>query len=229
MTFTLAFYIDPQTHFPLVEIPGQDFALFWLPITKVQIEYFLSETIDSQFDRAWYHERLRNNPRIMPEELIAQNLVQAFLTHITFYEARAFSKWYGKDFDLPTSEEWQRAMRTFDQIPAHSAFVEQVLNLPGLHPRARLLIRSCENALPGYQRLRDTSERKLSHQLMLRSGILEYVYQDAAYNRCGACGSSLQSGRYDNSGQDTFLPLRHADVGDRMPKLGLRPIRRRSK
>jgi hypothetical protein len=229
MTLTLSFHVDPRTHFPLVEVPGQDFALFWMPVTKVQIEYFLSETIDSQFDRAWYHERLRNNPRIMPEKLIAQNLLQAFLTHITFYEASVFSQWYGKGFDLPTSEEWYRTLRAFDQIAAHPAFVEQILDLPNIHPRARLLVQSCENALPGYQRLRDTSERKLSHQLMLRSGMLEYVYQDTAYNRCGACGLSLQSGRYGNSGQDTFLHLRHEDVGDRMPNLGLRPILRRPK
>ena len=229
MTLTLSFSIDPRTHFPLVEVPRQDFALFWIPVTKVQIEYFLSETIDSQFNRAWYHERLRNSQRIMAENLTAQNLVQAFLTHITFYEASAFSKWYGKGFDLPTSEEWQRALQTFDQVAAHPAFVEQVLNLPGIHPRARLLVQSCENALPGYQRLRDPAERRLSHQLMLRSGILEYVYQDTAYNRCGACGSSLQSERYGNPSQNVFQPLRHPDVGDRMPNLGLRPILRRSR
>lgn len=227
MTLTLSFYVDPRTHFPLVEVPGQDFALFWLPMTKVQIEYFLSDAVDSQFDRAWYHERLRSNPRITPEQLTAQNLLQAFLTHISFYEASVFSRWYGKGFDLPTSEEWHRALRTFDQVAADPDFVEQILALPAIHPRARLLVQSCENALPGYQRLRDASERRLSHQLLLRSGMLEYVYQDTAHNRCGACGSSLQSGRYGNAGQDLFLPLRNADIGDRMPNLGLRPILRK--
>ena len=74
MTDTLTFFLDQRTHFPLVVVPGQDFALFWLPLTKVQIEYFLSETTDSQFDRAWYDGRLRNNPRITPEQLTAQTL-----------------------------------------------------------------------------------------------------------------------------------------------------------
>lgn len=229
MKETLTFFVDPKTRFPLLEVPGQNFALFWLPVTKIQIEYFLSDTLDSQFDRTWYHARLRVNPRIMPEQLNAQNLLQAFLTHISFYEARVFSHWYGKHFDLPTEEEWHQAQWAFEQIAAHAEYVQQILQLPALHPRARLLIQACENALPGYQRLRDPSERKLSHQLLLRAGILEYVYQDTLYDRCGACGSSLQAGRNSTSGQNTFQPLRNADIGDRMLNLGLRPILRSSK
>lgn len=219
MIDTLTFFVDPQTHFPLIEVLGQDFALFWLPVTKIQIEYFLSDTPDSQFDRTWYDARLRSNPRIIPEQLNAQNLLQAFLTHISFYEACVFSQWYGKHFDLPTTEEWHRAQRAFEQIAAHPNYVQQILNLPTIHPRARLLVQACENTLPGYQRLRDPFERKLSHQLLLRAGILEYVYQDTSYNRCGACGSSLQTSRHSTSAQDTFQPLRNADTGDRMPNL----------
>jgi hypothetical protein len=220
MTFTLSFLTDPQTRFPLIKIPGLNFALFWLPVTKVQIEYFLSETIDSRFDRAWYHERLRNNPRIVPEQITTQYLVRAFLTHITFYEARAFSQWYGRGFDLPTAEEWQRALYTLDQIEANNSFIEQLVNLPDIHPRARLLVRFSENALQGFQHVKDVSQRRLSHQLMLRSGILEYVYQDATRNSCGACGRDNRQG--------AFQPLRHPDTGDRIPNLGLRPILRLS-
>ena len=222
MTLALSFHVDPRTYFPLVEVPGQDFALFWLPLTKVQIEYFLSDTIDRQFDRAWYHERLRANPRISPEKLTAQNLMQAFLTHITFYEARVFSQWYGKGFDLPTSEEWHKALQAFERETAHPAFVQQILALLNLHPRARLLVQSCENVLPDYQRLRDPSERRLSHQLLLRSGILEYAYQDTAYNRCEACGSLGRSG---NVGQASTL--RDAADGARISNLGMRPILRK--
>ncbi len=220
MTLTLSFLTDPRTRFPLIEIPGQDFALFWLPLTKVQIEYFLSETIDSRFDRAWYHERLRNNPRIVPEQITTQYLVRTFITHITFYEARALSQWYGRGCDLPTAEEWHRALYTLDQITADASFIEQLVNLPDIHPRARLLVRSCENALPGFQHIKDASQRRLSHQLMLRSGILEYVYQDATRTSCGACGRDNRPG--------SFQPLRHADTGDRISNLGLRPILRRS-
>ena len=100
----LTFAFDPQTRFPLVEVPGQDFALFRLPLTKVQIEYFLSDNMNSRFDRAWYRERLRANPRVTSENLAAQNLAQAFITNITFNEARVFSDWYGRGYDLTTSE-----------------------------------------------------------------------------------------------------------------------------
>ena len=224
MMVQLTFRVDPRTHFPLVEVPGQAFALFWLPLTKVQIEYFLSDTIDSQFDRAWYRERLRTNPRVASENLVAQNLMQAFITDITFYEARVFSQWHGRGYDLPTTEEWHQALHTFETVAAHPSFVEQIMALSDLHPRARLLVQACEKALPTYQRMRDLAERRLSHQLMMSTGILEYVYQDATHTRCEACGSSLQVMRSGLPGQNTTMALQHPDQGDRMAALGVRPV-----
>ncbi len=218
----LTFRVDPRTRFPLVEVPGQDFALFWLPLTKVQIEYFLSGDISSRFDRAWYLERLRANPRVTFGNLAAQNLAQAFITDITFNEARVFSRWFGRNYDLPTNEEWHRALRIFETVAAHPAFVEQILALPDLHPRARLLVQACEKALPDHQRMRDLSGRRLSHQMMMSLGILEYVYMDTARTRCGACGSSLQIMTSGTPGQSTTMALRDPDQGDRMAVLGVR-------
>ena len=226
MTVPLLFRVEPRTRFPLIEVPGQDFALFWLPLTKVQVEYFLCDTIDSQFDRAWYGKRLQKTRRVSPEQLVARNLPQAFITDITFHEARIFSEWYGPGYDLPTTEEWHRALRAFEAVAAHSAYVEQILALPDLHPRARLLIDACEKALPSYQQVRDLSERKLSHQLMMSLGILEYVYQDATRTRCEACGTSFQVMRSGPPDQSTVLALRHPDQGERMAVLGVRPLLR---
>jgi diadenosine tetraphosphatase ApaH/serine/threonine PP2A family protein phosphatase len=220
MTEPLALRIDPLTRFPLVEVPGQGFALFWLPLTKIQAEYFLSDTIVSRFDRAWYRERLRTNPRVTPQGLKAWNLAQAFLTDITFAEARMISRWYGPDYDLPTSQQWQQALRSFAALPADPAFVQRVLAEPGLHLRAASLIQACEQALPAYQRV---AGRRLSHQLMLSPGILEYVYQDAARTRCEACGSSFQVMR---AGSGTTLALRDPQQGERMATLGVRPLLR---
>lgn len=222
MSSTLSFTVDPRTHFPVVEVPGQDFALFWLPLTRVQIEYFLADTQDGQFDRSWYDRLQKASPRITAEEIVAQNLPRAFLTHLTFYEARVFSKWY-EGFDLPTAEEWQRAQHVFAQEPAQPSLIEQILALPKLHPRASLLVQFCEKALPTYQRLGNPA-RSVAHQMMLSSGILEYVYLDATYNRCGACGAAPFSG---NTGQPIVLTLRYPEIGDRRRDLGLRPILRR--
>lgn len=224
MMMPLTFRLDARTRFPLVEVPGQNFALFWLPLTKVQLEYFLSDTIDSQFDRAWYRERLRANPRVTFENLAAQNLAQAFITDITFYEARVFSRWYGQGYDLPTTEEWHRALHTFEAIEACSAFVEQIMALPGLHPRARLLVQACEEALLAYRRIQNLAERRLSHQLMMSQGLLEYVYHDTAHTHCEACGSSPLVIRSSAPGQRVSLSLRNPNHGDRMAVLGVRPL-----
>jgi diadenosine tetraphosphatase ApaH/serine/threonine PP2A family protein phosphatase len=216
----LALSVDPQTRFPLVEVPGQGFALFWLPLSKIQAEYFLSDTIVSRFDRAWYRERLRANPRVTPEDLKAWNLARAFLTDITFAEARIISRWYGPGYDLPTSQQWQQALRSFAALPALPAFLDQFRDLTGLHPRALRLLQACEQALPAYQRVAD---RRLSHQLMLSPGLLEYVYQDAAHTRCEACGSSPQVMR---AGAGTTMDLRDPQQGERMATLGVRPLLR---
>jgi hypothetical protein len=222
----LTFRVDPHTRFPLVDVPGQGFALFWLPLTKVQIEYFLSDNTDRQFDRAWYRERLRAQPRVIPEKLSAHNLVQAFITSITFDEARVFSRWYGQGYDLPTTEEWYQALHIFEKVAADPAFIEQIMALPELHPRARLLIQACEKALPAYQRIRDFSEYRLSHQMMMSPGILEYVYQDGNHSLCAACGFSPHVISSAPPGQGVARSLLSPKLGDRMASLGVRPLLR---
>jgi len=209
----LEFRVDPQTHFPLVQVPGENFALFWLPLTKVQAEYMLCEWPDSQFDRTWYQARLSGNGRVSPTQVAAANLVQTFLTHILFSEARDFCHWYGPACDLPTSEEWQRALHAFEQTPADSTTLQQILKLQDLDPRARQLVLACANALTSRQR--QSAQTNLAQLLQLRPGfMLEYVYADATRNSCGACGG-YQSG---------FQPLRKPLEGGRMINLGLRPI-----
>jgi len=225
MTRTLTFRLDPRTHFPLVEVPGQNFALFWLPLSKIQAEYFLSDTIERPFDRAWYRERLRVNPREVPENLTPSNLIQAFLTGILFDEARKCSEWFGKGFGLPHSSEWQRALAVFEMESADPAYVQQILALPYLHPRARQLVIACEDALPVFQRQNNPANRKLAHQLMLQAGIFEYVYQDGSANRCEACGTPQHLGR---AASETTRTLLHPDQGERMGNLGMRPIIRYS-
>jgi hypothetical protein len=157
---------------------------------------------------------------------VAQNLTQAFLTDITFQEARVFSQWYGQGYDLPTVEQWRRALRTFEAIEAHPAFVERLLALTELHPRARLLVQTCSQALPAYQRMRDMTGRRLSHQLMLSPGILEYAYQDDTHTRCQACGQSFQVLRSGSVGPGTIMDLSRPQQGERMPMLGVRPVLR---
>lgn len=83
--------IEPKTRFPMVNVPETNYALAWLPVTKIQIEYFLCETMDSQFDRSWYLERLKYSPRVPTEQLTVDNVRQAFIANLLF-RARSFEE-----------------------------------------------------------------------------------------------------------------------------------------
>lgn len=217
--------IEPVTRFPMIKIPRTNYALALLPVTKIQIEYFLCETLDGQFNRRWYQERLDSSPRVPLEQLTSTNVRQVFMTDLLFYEARTLSQWWGKYFDLPTVEEWRHALEIFDQIPAQDDFIERIVAMPDLHPRAQLLLHKVEQTVKGDSRLFNTQERKLSHQLLMRAGILEYTYKDTRYNACTACGSQRFSSGKESAFEQSFLtPLHNVNTGERIRNLGFRLV-----
>jgi hypothetical protein len=233
MTFPFIISLDPKTRFPMLEMPDQNFAITWLPVTKIQIEYFLSETMDSRFDRTWYNRRLKDNARVSWRTLNARNFSQAFITGMTFDEVQALSRWWGDRFDIPTIAEWQAALHIFDQVVAQENFINEIVATTDIHPRAGRLIRQLENTLVNNRLQLKSLERKLSHQMLMRSGILEYAYENAQRNSCAACGqpdSVLRASRArgEDLAQDQPTKLRHPDIGERMGSLGFRLIVRRN-
>ncbi|HVB24386.1 MAG TPA: hypothetical protein VNG51_20780 [Ktedonobacteraceae bacterium] len=217
--------VEPKTRFPLVVVPETNYALAWLPVTKIQIEYFLCETMDSQFDRRWYLERLKHSPRVTTEELTIDTIRQTFMTHLLFHEARTLSGWWGRDTDLPTLAEWRKALDIFDQVAAHDDFVEEVAAMPGLHPHARFLLRRVEQILSSRSYSHTAQTRLFSHQLLMRSGILEYVYKDEHRDSCVACGSLQRFSERVRPFEESFITqLRSADTGERIQHLGFRLI-----
>jgi hypothetical protein len=227
MKLPVAISIEPKTGFPVVAIPQTNYALSWLPVTKLQIEYFLCETMDSQFDRNWYLERLRNNPRVTTAQLTVGNFRQTFMTNVLFHEARVLIREWGNEFDLPTVEEWHHALQAFDRIEAQEDFVEEVAAMSGLHLRARLLLSQVEHAAKNLPRPRTMPMRLFSHQLLMRSGISEYVYKDEHRNTCLACGSTQRFAEQEHTFEESFLTqLRSAQTGDRVPTLGFRLLMR---
>lgn len=221
--------VEPKTRFPVVGVPGTNYALAWLPMTKLQIEYYLCETMDSQFDRNWYQACLQRSPRVSMEELNADTVRQAFIGNLLFHEARRLSREWGRYFDLPTLEEWRTALLAFDQVEAQDDFVAEVLALPALHPRARLLLHRVEAIVKSESRSQTIGARPFSHQLLMRSGILEYTYADESRNACVACGSPRRFSARERTFEEGFVTrLLRADIGERRPNLGFRLIVRRS-
>src|SRR5581483_6750317 len=135
-----------RTGFPVLEMPTQPFDILWLPVTKVQFEHFLVDT--GAFDNAWYQDKLQNyNPRISAGNLGVTNYWQAFMTGILPGEAIRYAEWVGRGSDLPTAQEWKRALTTLAGWPADRVFLDAVLRLSGLNVRARLLIQKIHQVL----------------------------------------------------------------------------------
>lgn len=219
--------IEEKTRFPLISVPGTNYEFAWLPLTKIQVEYFLCQTPDSQFDRSWYQECLKGSPRVTMEQLGFDTVRHVFMGNLLFQEARILSRYWGRDFDLPTMEEWRKALVAFDQVEARDDFIEEIVAMPDLHPRARLLLHRVEQILKDEPRPRSRSTRFLSHQLLMRSGIAEYAYKDEYRNVPVACGSLRRFSDREGSFEESFVTqLRRADWGERVPNLGFRLIAR---
>ena len=177
-----------RTNFPMVRIEQFDCYVNFLPITKIQFEYFLCDRVASRgFDEAWYHQRLQQNPRCAPSQVNSDNFHNAFLTSIKpNVETQLFGEWLvGPDYvaKLPELAEWNAI---YDALKAESEInFSEVQNLEGINRRAVELIRNlrslnrasivANSPFAGGAQSSNNSVRKLTHQLLYQGGILEWV------------------------------------------------------
>lgn len=100
---------DEQTGYPLVVFPGLPFEVGFLPLTWVQLEYFLVETQDRRFDAAWYQRRTEETLRTSPTAITPSNVEGLFVRGLTLQEVQMIGRWWGGDrFFVPAASEWQR-------------------------------------------------------------------------------------------------------------------------
>lgn len=226
MTVPFTLSLD-RTGFPVLETSALPFGILWLPVTKIQFEHFLVDT--GAFDNVWYQDKLQNfNPRISAGNLGVTNYWQAFMTGILPFEAARYAEWAGHGSDLPTAQEWKRALTTLASWPAGRAFYDAVLHLPGLNDRARLLIQKLDQVL---QEERDqlSDGSFLCDQMAMRLGVFELTYEDSLRRSFCCWGQPNRRfvGGINNPLRDV-TPNRFTDKnGIRMKTLGFRLILRR--
>lgn len=179
------FVRQDKVGFPIIWIPPLNSYIHWLPFTKIQMEYFLSETTDSTFNEDWYNVLLDSNNRVAPGSIRPDNYWQAFLTGITAVEARRVSSWYNGE--LMTAQEWQTAYRFLrESSPANFPYMRDILNL-SLRPRVALMLRNLDSIvglLPRY------GQPTVADQCFMRGGVMEYVYEDDRRNTFAGYGQT---------------------------------------
>lgn len=206
--------LDAQTAFPMYKLKDFDFSVMWLPVTKIEVEYFLSETDDSRFDSQWYKSCLATNPRRSAHTIGVRDYWRVFMTGITFEEVQVLRQWW-RGFDLPTKAEWIAVLEALDQYPANPDYVQTICQHPGLNQRARILIERLEYLN------QSQPNRTLANQVLLRDGIEEYVYTNQSSLTCSLQGYPP---RQLNGGRQT--ELRNFHYGLAAQGIGFRLIRR---
>jgi hypothetical protein len=171
---------DPSG-FPMVWIEEIGAFMHWMPVTKIQFEKFIAATADPLFDDAWYRRILNLNPRVAIPEIGPENYSNTFLTGILPEEARRFAAWYGKEYALPTVEEWRMAYAALAVVPAQPGELSDLLEGAGELVRSALTrIEAASTAAerPGRKRTR-------ADQMLMRLGMLEWAEQAGGVSWAG--------------------------------------------
>jgi hypothetical protein len=199
--------------------------LHWVPVTKVQFEYFLCDRPNSRFDQTTYDTLLSLNERCSPREVQAKDYWRAFLTGIKPDEAQLFADWCRDeskdtsvvDFILPTREKWFEAYTALKAMPP-IPLEEELKGLP-LKPRAKTILERLETAATPQ---RQDASRTLADQMLLRLGVMEWVRCEDKQRPWGAYGQPSRkfcSQLYNlDAGKPQFVP----NVDKRMGAYGFR-------
>lgn len=220
--------LDPSG-FPLIDLPELNFAIHWLPVTKIQIEYFLTVVNDSKYDQAWYEHLLsKYGERVSPSSARTSDYWNLFITGILPAEAQRFSQYCGRGYDLPTAAEWRDAFRILSNINASQEYLESVLETTNLRERTQRLIKKVESITSSESSQLD-SPRKLADQMLMRLGIMEYVYEDDQRNTFAGFGQPSRGlGGILISPRDGIpQKLTNRTEGLRLKQYGFRLIKRK--
>ena len=177
--------ITDRAGFPLLWVEETDTYLHWLPVSKVQFEYFLCAATDSRLDDKWYEQILGLNPRITPAGIRVRNYWKSFLTGVLPDEARRFSRWCGEEYEIPSLEDWFATYKVLrGKEPLDIRWKEE---LPNLKPRALRIIENVEKASISLAKSARRS-RSLADQMLMRYGVMEWVELQGGRQSWGGMG-----------------------------------------
>jgi hypothetical protein len=197
---TIHVITDDKTHFPMLEIENIGFFTLW-PITKIQFEMYMSE-VNRLGDR-WYDEILSCNPRVSYRQVNKTNYEQLFITGLHIEEVHSFSEWFGKDFRIPTVQEWREVYRLMDNLPCFEPPAD--MSYPANQIWKKLIKIS-------------TPPIKFS---MMKDGVVDWVSQGNSYVGIGA----PRNGFYQAAWNPLTDTVKKIKPDERLNYLGFRLIR----
>lgn len=208
-----------STGFPMLWVDKMGLYVQWLPVTKIQLEYFLCATNDTTFDENWYYQVNQFNPRIAPAQASSSNYFQTLATGIKPREGLRYAVWCGKGYDLPTASEWQEIYGLLSVENADPDHLKQVTASAELKERPKRLLNQI-----GQVAQRD--HKTLADQLLMNRGIMEYVYENDERNSFVGLGVPHEKLVGSIRRPDNVENLTNPTEGTRMKQYGFRLIHR---
>ena len=185
-----------------MEIENIGSVTLW-PVTKIQFEMYMTEV--NQYGDSFYEEILQHNPRISYQQFHKKDYERLFITGLSLNEIHAFSKWYGKDFRLPTLDEYFKIYQAVDN-------------------QSRIVSPPDDISVPA-KKIWDGMEKISKSPLqmsLLKDGFIEWVKNGSSYEGRGAPRSHV----LPNALNPLKDPVRLIKSGERFGYLGFRLIRR---
>ena len=177
---------DERTGFPMLALEGLPFRVSCLPLTWVQLEYFLSETADHAFDASWYQALVARTQRGSLAGLAADSVHTLFVRTLRLQEIRIICRWWeATHWFVPTKEEWMALQDVACSVPA-VPLTQFAAAAPGLNPRALRILGVLGEVSGWARRGRPPS---LADQMLLCQGVHELVLLDKMSDRVAAIGS----------------------------------------
>ena len=159
---------DPRTRYPMVTFPSIRIAVGLLPLTWVQLEYFLAETFDRRFDAIWYQNMTNLTKRIGSGQVIQPSEIpRLFVRGFTLQEVQLIGRWWGGDqFIIPTVELWQKIQSA--ALKQSAINISETNTIPPLLSRSVLAAKAVDSAVSTSQ-----TEITLADQMLFRNGLRE--------------------------------------------------------
>ncbi len=178
-----------------------------LPITKVQFAQFMDDS--KAVSEANYQEMLALNPSISPQNFIANEREQLFVSGILPKEALAFARWLGEGYDLPTVKEWRAiyAVLRREPPPRHHQ----------MHEFAEAVAATILDQLDDQIHVRSLRDFSL-----MEGGLVEWVRQDNEMVGLGVPRPEFHPNLWDALTNE----IRPIDPSQRVHYFGFRLVRR---
>ncbi|MBM3881112.1 MAG: hypothetical protein FJ387_15550 [Verrucomicrobia bacterium] len=219
-----------RANFPMIWVESLQAYLHWIPVTKIQFEYFLWESSFSRLDQEWLDRVYKLNPRVTPKKIGKGNYWRAFLTGVAPVEAEQYATWCGEaadglQYSLPTAEEWQKAYREMQGRPCHPLEQDQAA-WGRLSDRVQTLLTQLRLSL--------SAPKHLADQMLFDGGVLEWVSTAAhadADSGWGGYGQTNRSFEFTGMYLNRLFPVKSVPKGPddnagRAPYNGFRLLRR---